>query len=433
MFRKLVCVIAILSLCVSFTLPAYADVRDDEIRDLKAIVQESLKRIEALEQEQFKTKEDVKEIVQEEAEKAVGKASELPKWVQKMKLKGDVRVRNEQIWNEPGNNQTRQRVRLRVGVEADVTDKVKAGARFVSGGEGVTSTNQTLDDSFEHKFLAFDLAYIEFSPYQWITLDAGMFKNPYYRTDDLIWDSDVTFQGAAGTVKTDLASIGLENTDVFATFGAYPLDDIAGTHDPWLMAGQAGLKSKLLENVKLGIAGAYYDFAQIQGAVLPHRENDNTNIGGNNTAFANDYNCVGVNGELEFEDVISLGECQSPVTINSNNMPIAFFGDYVNNTAVSSEDSGWLAGGRIGPKKIKKKGQWHAKYNYRLLERDAFVDIFPDGDPQSGGTNLRAHEVIVNYGLLDNVMLGFDYYRTREDSGTANAQDIIEADVVVTF
>ncbi len=334
-----------------------------------------------------------------------------------------MRVRQEWLKNDPGEDRSRQRLRMRFGFEATVTDNVKAGGRLVTGGDSVTSTNQTLDNAFEHIDVAFDLGYIEYSATDWLTLDGGIFKKPFYATDDLIWDSDVTFQGAAAQFETGMGES--ESITLFANLGAFPLEEISGSSDdPWLAGVQAGVKSQISETVSVGAGIAYYDFRNIEGAVLEHRKNTNTNLpvpeGADDadTAFATEFQVIAFNGEVE---------------VHVGGVPLALVGDIVNNTSVDDDETGWLVGLRVGARKVKKKGQWRAYYNYRVLEKDCFVDIFPDGDPLGGGTNLNAHEIILDYGLLDNVVLSLDYYSAKAESGPEKDRDTIELDVVVKF
>ena len=96
---------------------------------------------------------------------------------------------------------------------------------------------------------------------------------------------------------------------------------------------------------------------------------------------------------------------------------LAFFAEYVKNPRAVDHDTGYLMGARIGAKKVAGPGQWQASYNYRRLERDAVLDIFPDSDFYSGGTHVQGHEATLSYGLAKNVSLDFDYYRSNKIGG----------------
>ncbi len=69
-----------------------------------------------------------------------------------------------------------------------------------------------------------------------------------------------------------------------------------------------------------------------------------------------------------------------------------------------------MAGVKFGAEKLAKWGDWQGQYNYAMLEKDAILDILPDSDRFGGKTGMRAHEMILNFGLSKNTFLGLDYY-----------------------
>ena len=67
-------------------------------------------------------------------------------WARGIKLKGDTRYRHELIDREGANQRNRQRLRVRLGLDAKVNDTVSAGLQLATGGDDPRSTNQTLGD-----------------------------------------------------------------------------------------------------------------------------------------------------------------------------------------------------------------------------------------------------------------------------------------------
>lgn len=115
---------------------------------------------------------------------------------------------------------------------------------------------------------------------------------------------------------------------------------------------------------------------------------------------------------------------------------IALAGEYVKNmdSDIGSDDEGFLAGIKVGAKKIKNPGQWQACYSYRRLERDAFLDVFPDSDFYSSKTGVKGYEVILQYGLKKNVILGLDYYETRPIlASDGSIQNLLQVDLLFKF
>ena len=61
----------------------------------------------------------------------------------------------------------------------------------------------------------------------------------------------------------------------------------------------------------------------------------------------------------------------------------------INNTSVSSKDGGYLAGFKFGHDKVAKKHQRQTFLHYQRLEKDAWLDTFPDADVYGGATNTK--------------------------------------------
>lgn len=90
-------------------------------------------------------------------------------WAAKTQIKGDVRLRYEDVnVDNPisrSGNQDRERVRARVGFYSEINPQVDAGVRVATGSSAdARSTNQSLDNYFEKKSLWVDLAYLDWHP-----------------------------------------------------------------------------------------------------------------------------------------------------------------------------------------------------------------------------------------------------------------------------
>lgn len=87
-------------------------------------------------------------------------------------------------------------------------------------------------------------------------------------------------------------------------------------------------------------------------------------------------------------------------------VPVAVFGDYVQNIAsgVDDYDQGWLAGFSVG--KCKEPFSVAFSYNYRYLEKDAVVGAFTDSDFGGGGTDAKGHQFGLNFQAARNVQTG---------------------------
>jgi hypothetical protein len=112
------------------------------------------------------------------------------------------------------------------------------------------------------------------------------------------------------------------------------------------------------------------------------------------------------------------------------------FGDYIKNSD-GDDDKGYAVGFKFGDKKVKDRNQWQFKYIYADLERDAWLDAFPDSDRFGGLTGVKGNEFVFNYGLHKNVVFGVDYYDTEQDiSGFADDNDkekVLQTDLIFKF
>ena len=352
-------------------------------------------------------------------ELAKGESYALPKWVQNIKFKGDLRTRYQYEKKKGSEERHRGRVRFRLGSEMKVTDSVKVAAGLATGGTDPRSTNETLDNTFETPDIRLDYAYAEYAPASWLTLMGGKIKGtPFWTPSDLLWDGDINPDGAAINLHHRLSS----NIDGFFNAGLFILDEASSdTSDPFMYVLQPGVDIKIDDGINLKTSVAYYGFDNIKGSTLDHSSGTNSLSGG---GLQYNYNSLGISTELGFKN---------PLGIEA--LPyFALIGDYINNFDPSSDNDGFLVGCKLGDKKVGKKGQWQAKYLYRRLERDAFPDTFPDSDFYGGETNVKGHEAIFQYGLLDNVLLGLDYYYSEPIKGaTRNQEHLFQTDIVFKF
>jgi hypothetical protein len=234
----------------------------------------------------------------------------VPKWLERLQLSGDVRVRYEAVrypggldntgyfndiaalnagpgFDVRGNDMSgdryldvdqdryRPRVRGRLAVDAWIAPLVNAGIRIATGEtNSPVSTNQTLGTpgALTKYPVWLDRAFIRVGPPAEAPSGAsvvlGRFENPFFRTE-LVWSDDVNLDGAAVSGKLDVPF------RPFAVLGAFPTYTTAlnypaelpakfPSRDKWLFAGQVGgewRRDRL--GIKAGVA--LYDFYRIEG------------------------------------------------------------------------------------------------------------------------------------------------------------------------
>ncbi len=387
------------------------------------------------------TKEEIKKQI------AKGKADTLPGWIQNLSIKGDIRLRyqNDQSLNTNTTQRHRARLRLKLGANTRITEGMKAGfglatasiktgsisstvtvstktgtGTSTASGVSVTdaeprSTNFTFGDSLSKSPLMVDYAYLEYEPNGWLKFLGGKFKNPIWNATDLLWDSDLNPDGIAIPMKFSInPNINLSFTPLFMI-----IDEISSSEkDPVMYTFQPKM-DLTLSNIKIKTAVAYYVFGNVKGSKLDHSAKTNT---GATTGLKNNYTTISPSIETNLSDI--------PV-VNS----ISIFGDYVLNTDSSTNNTGYCAGVKFGDAKIKGRSQWSFIYMYRYLETDSWLDIFPDSDFYSGGTNCQGFEAIFQYGLSKNALISVDYYNMDKIIGNmlGTTKQLIQVDLVYKF
>ncbi|XYI38237.1 putative porin [Cupriavidus necator] len=256
-------------------------------------------------------RDEVKGEVMAQA-KAEGWAApnETPEWTKRIRIEGDVRVRNESRFYSGNNsdiqidwaaindgsgfdvnpntnltlppllntrqNRTNQwRARARLGVLADISDSVKAGVRIATGNDdSPVSTNQTLGGGLAKKDVWLDQGWLSYRPAEWVNLTGGRFGNPFVSSDTL-FSNDLNFDGIAAQFDKAIPD---KDVSLFGTLGFIPLEYSADntpkhsqqkmkSENKWLLGAQFGASWKVNTDNRLRGALAYYDFRNVSGKV----------------------------------------------------------------------------------------------------------------------------------------------------------------------
>lgn len=322
-------------------------------------------------------------------------------WAAKTQIKGDVRVRHENIEvdGEPDNgaDKSRQRVRARLGAYSQINPQVDAGIRVASGGgDDARSTNQDLSNYFDKKQLWMDLAYIDFHPTAVpnLHLIGGKMLQPWVSMGDVIWDGDVNPEGVAATYKYPLGGA----AELFGSAGYYVLkDNVDGEgyefkHDLRLYAGQLGTRITPTDNLKLTLGGSIYSY-----------DNDKDSTCSSATTPC----ALRANGNTT--DEFSLYEGFGQVDIGGLVLPLSLYGQYVVNSEADDEDTAWLAG-------LKTKAYGIGlDYNYRNVDRNGVVGAFTDSDFANGYVDSKGHKFKVSYDIDKNFGVGATYFMAETD------------------
>ncbi|MBV6422481.1 MAG: hypothetical protein NAOJABEB_00262 [Steroidobacteraceae bacterium] len=364
--------------------PAAATI-DDLRRDLEALTQ----RLERVESENAYLRDHARATRKEMAGAdvalaklpAIEKDAKAVDWASKVRLKGDFRYRHERIENELASGATsdrlRHRVRVRLGVEAKVTDTVKAVVQVATAGDDrdPRSTNQTLGEGATRKALGLDLAYADWTPVQGFNVQLGKIPYAWQRVGSYFWDGDITWEGGAAR---------LARGPFFASaIGAWLSESDSGA-DANLFGGQIGFKSKVGGRLGLTAAIGYFDAGAVQDEVTltsatPACTANSLFFGG---AQGNRTEVVG--GCRRLRDDYDMVEALAQVDVEVGRLPLAVFADYIRNHGALDNDTGYSFGLTLG--KASNARSWEISWIYQDLEQNAQFGQFVDSDFGGGIT-----------------------------------------------
>jgi hypothetical protein len=433
--------------------------------------------------------EVVQDVVKEAKAEKWGVPGALADWLTRTRISGELTLRQEglsydatnahdQFYNYYAINQAgsiakagvnafldddetriRFRGRARLGVDTDLSDSISAGMRIVTGNTSdLVSETQTLDGTAPYQ-IGLDELFIRLDErnaqrFPWLTVVGGRFLNPYQTPTDLIFHKDLTFTGLAATGRLGFGDGSADQSHVFLTVGAHPVQEIQfSAQDKWLAAAQLGTNLRWGENQHLRIAGAFYDYFNVTGRLNPAGEPglynytapnflrygntvfDIANVAdptSNLFALASKFRIVDVNATY------SVGVGRYVLSITADAVKNFGFNEaqVEANTGypVTPRTKGYQAEVALGDPTVLRRGAWRALVGYRYLENDAVIDGFTDSDfHYFGGTNARGYYVVGDVGVANRVWVRIRYLSANEIDGPRFGVDTLQFDVSTRF
>ncbi len=339
---------------------------------------------------------------------------------------GDFRYRFDQQSYEAvvPETSTQQRLRARFGFTGKTETESRYGIRMATG-TGRVSTNQSIganDESLSNYPIQLDRAYFSVlaNPRSRVTL--GRFANPFFQAggQDLVWDLDLNFDGASvkySELDSDGWTMSLSRFLIkaaSATESAVNLDALQ------LVARQIPYT-----DVQLTEEVSFYSYESINGHTglvgNPSTGNANTNknpadVCGLNKCYSQDYKIIQTGIESEF---------------NFQGVPLIFAVTYIRNTAASAENDGYIGGIKLN--KLKKKSDWSAVYDYRLLKQSSTVGAYTDGESFGGGVNGSGHRLNLAYLMENNLVLSATIFSGYSQFSPTLFRNRYLIDIAMTF
>lgn len=318
-------------------------------------------------------------------------------WTDRIELKGDFRYRYEGIDIQGSDDRERNRMRARIGMVAVVSDDLEVAIGLASGDIDPVSTNQTLKGAGSTKNFGLDLAYLQWSLNDTVTLTAGKFKSVWFKSEksELIWDNDYNPEGLALSYQTDKAFL----------HGALNWIESDTKNDQTFLIGMQGGFVKQLSDARLKAGLGYYELA-IAGSEAIFRDED---------YFGNSFNCSDGAGLTDCRYSFDYEQLQVFVQTEFNlaGLPVVAFAERVENMAVDTADTGWSAGFRLG--KAESPGSWQFGYQYLYLEADAVLGLTTGSDFAGGGTDGEGHILKGNWMLTEKWSLALTLFVNEQD------------------
>lgn len=401
---------------------AFAAVSEAEIEQMRLQLEAMSQRLEQLAAENAELKRsqeeastaiaDVQSSVSEVRSAGVPAARE--SWPDRIRLDGDFRYRYENIDPEGSSTRDRQRIRARANIKADIIDDVEVGFGLATGGDDPVSTNQTLGAGGSSKSIVLNLAYVDWEATDGLHVFGGKFKNPLMRAgkNSLMWDSDWTPEGIGVTYKRDW---------FFANaLGTYLESDTRRDNENFSWGAQIGASGEIGgAAVKGGIA--YFSIDTKGDATTFGDASDPGDYFGNTAVEAGGLPCGTTGAACEYLYDYELTQVFAEAAFEVGGFPTLVFFDYVKNSDPSDNDTGWIAGTKIG--QTKDRGEFQFSYYYADKEADSIFGLLTDSDFGGGGTDSKGHWLQLNYGVNKTWTIGAQYFINEIDQVSGNERD----------
>jgi hypothetical protein len=265
---------------------------------------------------------------------------------------------------------------------------------------------------------------------------------PFYipAPSQFIWDSDINPDGAA--VQVNYPLLKAKDKDGFSLNGLlnasyFIVTSWTSNAGPgvWVIQPGAVVKYKDFSSTA---AFTYYGFQNEKGKTLPWSSGSNTLVNG---GLAYHYDSLGVSGEL------GLAKPLEPLGVDFIHYA-GLLGEYIYNPDPPTNNQGFLVGFLLGDKSVGARNSWQLAYMYKYLQRDAFLDAFPDSDFLKGMTNAEGHVMQLQYAPFKNVIVSLtnlymrpidNMLKTTTNSGGTTVpglrpvEDLLFVDLVFKF
>lgn len=434
----------------------------------------------------------VAEVVKQAKDEQWGIPAALPDWIKQTSISGNILVREEGLLfgrnnvpnaylnynavnaaggiSEAGTsaflNTTEDRVRLRgsarIAFTTSFSDSLTTGLRLATGNStDLVSPTQTLDGTAPFTF-GVDNLFVRLDErnsenFDYLSVVGGRFDSPWFTPTDLVFHKYLTFNGVATTGRFALGGHGPDQSNVFMTAAAMPLQDESSlssvpSKNKVLFAGQLGTNLLFDNGQRLVVGAALYDFTNVQGEMNPPFSTVNNWTAplffrSGNTVFDISNNNSPGSNFFALASKFRLINVNATYTIPVSRYTFQITGDAVDNVGfnqreilartgldVTPRTKGYQGEISFGTPDVLHAGAWRALVGYRYLQRDAVLDGLTDSDfHYFGGTDATGYYVTGDYGIAKRVWLRFRYLSANSIDGPTYDVDTVQLDVRTQF
>lgn len=321
-------------------------------------------------------------------------------WTERLALRGDLRLRHEQLDQDANDPRQRQRFRLRVGATARTSETATVGFGLASGSDDPISRNETFDTAARSKDIFIEQAFVSWKPADVPGLEvlAGKFRNPLRTTGDspLVFDGDLNPEGihlgyerAIGAITLGVAADG------------WWIDERSASQDSYMLGGQVTARAKVLGGEALLLGGSY-EYSNLRGTTPPY----------NGIARGNSLRGTRLASGFQLREVAVewVGKAGA--------MDLLLFGDWVTNAATADADEGYSYGATLA------RNGWRGGAMWKRVEADAVFATFTDSDFGFGGSDQEGYSVFVSYEPNRTYSFRLRYSETDVGLDTANERNV---------
>jgi hypothetical protein len=325
-------------------------------------------------------------------------------------IQGDARYRAESIAVDDVYND-RQRVRARVGIEAQVSETMRTAFRLSTGEGDPRSGHLTFSGGYSRRTVGVDLAYLQWQAISGLRVSAGKFAYPNWQPAQSVFiGGDFNPEGWATSYRSE--------SGWFGNAHSFWLETRNDAADSMQSGVQLGFASPPGGAVQVTVAGNYTDFDNVSGR-KPFL--DGVNAYGNTLdadgALSNDFNVSELSAELLLRGYVG---------------SITFFTHAAENSAVTENNAAYAAGFSFGADALRN---WRFGYQYARIEKDALFGQLMDGDFGGGSTDSRGHAFRLGYRPAGrwSTTLSYLHNSIGISSPTPRAFDLIQLDIDFTY